>query len=87
MLLRGGAATLGQPSHSKPTNFIIAHLMWLIHKPIQANLNIADTMMLHRNDLQPLLLGASAANVHLRTAKRTQPGEEAMESATNSSIA
>ena len=41
---------------------------------------ISDAL-LHRNDLQPLLLGASAASVHLCLAEDPQPRDEAMASA------
>ena len=43
--------------------------------------------LLHWDDLQPLLRGASATNVYLRLAEGLQPGDEAMESVTKSSFA
>ncbi len=67
-------------------------LAWLNCKPMQAN-NARQIIkycyhraMLRRDDLQPLLPGASAANIHPRSAEGSQPGDEAMESVTNPSF-
>ena len=90
VFLRGGAAALSLPS---PISSPMRNQTHPIHctpstlKMVRVSQckdsAITDTLS-YRDELQPLLPGASCANVHLRLTEGSQPRGEAMEFVTSS---